>query len=449
MLSVATAMQSLTAQAADRHVPDAETSPASAPQGADEGNLLGDLGGLRPWLTKYGGTFDLKEISEVLGNVTGGSRTGVIYEGLTDATLTLDFRSGDREPGGVLVAHALQIHGRGLTRGDLHNLDTASNIEATATTRLRELWYEQHVDGWLHVRFGQQSADTEFIISSGASNFINGTFGWPALPAADLPSGGPAYPLGTPGIRARVAAFEGLTVLVAAFNGDPAGRGNGDPQRRDASGTAFRTSDGLLAIAEVQYSPAGSSDNPTYKLGAWFNTQPFDDLRRDFAGNSLASPASLGRPLSHSGDFSVYGIIDQPLFRGGDNAPGFDAFLRVMGAPGDRNLIDFYLDGGVTVANPFGREKDTIGLAVAYSRIGSGARRLDSDTARFTGQPYPVRSAEILIEATYLIQVLPWWQLQPDLQYVINPGGGIPDPAQPVRLLGDALVLGLRTTITF
>ena len=38
-------------------------------------------------------------------------------------------------------------------------------------------------------------------------------------------------------------------------------------------------------------------------------------------------------------------------------------------------------------------------------------------------------------------------QLQPDIQYVINPAGGYVNRAG--RLSGDALVLGLRTTITF
>lgn len=54
-----------------------------------------------------------------------------------------------------------------------------------------------------------------------------------------------------------------------------------------------------------------------------------------------------------------------------------------------------------------------------------------------------------MIEATYLHDIAPWWQVQPDLQYVIRPGGGVPDPARPSKKLGDALVVGLRTTITF
>ena len=70
-----------------------------------------------------------------------------------------------------------------------------SNLEATDATRLFELWFEQHLfDDKVAIRFGQLAADAEFIISEGGGYFLNGTWGWPSITAADLPSGGPAYP---------------------------------------------------------------------------------------------------------------------------------------------------------------------------------------------------------------------------------------------------------------
>ena len=56
----------------------------------------------------------------------------------------------------------------------------------------------------LAVKVGQLAADTEFILSEGGGFFLNGTWGWPSITAADLPSGGPAYPLATPGVRVAV-----------------------------------------------------------------------------------------------------------------------------------------------------------------------------------------------------------------------------------------------------
>jgi porin len=60
-----------------------------------------------------------------------------------------------------------------------------------------------------------------------------------------------------------------------------------------------------------------------------------------------------------------------------------------------------------------------------------------------------VRHTETYVETTYQYQLRPWWQLQPDVQYVFNPGGGIVNPNQPNRRVGNELVLGLRTNILF
>ncbi len=410
--------------------------------------LLGDLGGVRPALAEYGVTLGLIETGEVLGNLTGGMRRGAIYEGLSDLSLTFDMRPYFHWRG-VFFAHAYQIHGRGLTANYVANIDTTSGIEATRTTRLFELWYEQRFGDWLRLRIGQQSAGQEFIVSSTARLFVNGTFGWPVLPSVNLPSGGPGYPLGTPAVRLRVDANEELTFFAGLFNGDPAGPGQGDPQLRDASGTAFRINDGAFALFETRYNPGNSSKTGSYRLGAWLHSQRFADQRFDTAGMSLASPASNGTPRPHRRDFSLYAIVDQPLFRETDGDGGLTVFARAMGAPDDRNLIDRYVDGGVTYQGPFGRPGDVVGLGFGYTRIGRAARALDADVAAFGGQPYPVRSREFLVELTYQFQIAPWWQVQPDLQYIFKPGAGAVNPLTPPKRLGDALVLGLRTQITF
>ena len=44
------------------------------------------------------------------------------------------------------------------------------------------------------------------MVSQNASYFVNTMFGWPMLPSADLPGGGPAYPLSALGVRAARAA---------------------------------------------------------------------------------------------------------------------------------------------------------------------------------------------------------------------------------------------------
>jgi len=428
----------------------AET-PAPLPPNADPTKLLlGDVGGLRSELVKSGIIPAVTDIEETLGNVSGGIRQGLIFEGLTDFSLAYDFRPRFHWRGNFFV-RGFQIHGKGLTANNIDNLNTISGIEATATTRLFELWYEQHIGDWLRIRIGQQAAGTEFLITTGAKPFVNSAFGWPTLPAEDLPSGGPAYPLATPALRFRIDASDEWTFLAGVFNGSPAGPGPGNPQQRDASGTNFRLDDGILALYQARYNPDNSPKNGTYRLGVWYNSELFADQAVDTLGVSLASPLSNGMPRQHRGNASIYGVVDQPLFGGGPD--GFAGFARAMGAPGDRNLVAAYLDGGITYKSPsknlFDQTGDTTGVAVAYARIGAAARALAAETAAFTGQPYPLRSSETVVELTYQIQLRPGWLVQPDLQYVINPGGGIPNPLMPPSRIKNALIGGVRTIINF
>jgi porin len=402
---------------------------------------------LRRQLCQSGLKIGLTDTNEILANLSGGVRQGPIYEGVTDLNLSIDLRPtlGQR---GNIFARAYQIRGRGLTANHLDNLNTASGIEASATTRLAELWYEQHFDHW-RLRIGEQTITTEFLSPATARLFVNGAFGWPTLPSLDLPSGGPGFPLGTPAIRLRVDPEEGLTLFLASFNGDPTGGGVGGSQLRDPSGTAFRTNDGAFLIGEVRYNEASSDRNGTYRLGGWWNSGQFRDLRLDTSGTSLASPASNGLPQRHGGDFSFYGIVDRPFGFNEADHTSFAAFARAMGAPGDRNLVDLYLDAGLVYKGPFGRADDQVGLALGYARIGSAARAFDADVARFTGQFHPVGSGEGLLELTYQAQLTGWLQLQPDFQYIFNPGGGIANPNFPTRRVGDEAVVGLRATMSF
>jgi porin len=441
------------------------TGPAAEPQEAaktglwERDKLLGDLGGLRTRLEEAGVTLSLQEQSEVLGNPTGGIRQGAVYEGATLMGLTVDTEKAFGLSGGQFHASAWQIHGRGLTANNIGNLNVVSNVEATRATRLFELWYEQTLfDGLLSVRIGQQAADQEFIISQYAGLFINSSFGWPTLAGVTLPSGGPAYPLATPAVRVKLQPRDDFSVLVGVYNGNPAGPGTGDPQLRDPSGTSFVLDGGVFAIAELQYSRNAGKDAAglpgTYKLGAWYNSNSFADQRLGNDYLSLADPASTGVALLRRNDWSVYAVVDQMVW----HAPGAEAadqgigvFARVMGAPGDRNLISFFADVGVTWKGSIpGRDDDTVGLGVGYARIGSSARRLDTDYIYYgTGGYTPLRRNETVLELTYQAQVTPWLALQPDFQYVFNPGGGVVNPTNPNRRIGDAAIFGLRSTIVF
>ena len=144
-------------------------------------------------------------------------------------------------------------------------------------------------------------------------------------------------------------------------------------------------------------------------------------------------------------------MVDQLLYRPADAKDGgVGVFARVMGAPGDRNLINFYTDFGVTWKGAIpGRSGDTLGLGFGLARISDTAVQLDKDTRAATGGAYPIRRHESVLELTYQALITPWLVVQPTAQYIFNLNGGVPNPQQPTKRLGDAAVFGVRTGVTF
>ena len=421
--------------------------------------LTGNWGGLRSSLENRGITLGADTIDEIQGNPSGGTRRGVVYDGRLELLATVDLDRTLGWTGATAHANAYQIRGRGLAANDLAgNLAVPSNIEASRALRLFDLWIEQALfHQTLSIRAGQIAADDEFFTSQTASTFVNATFGWPAIMSANLPDGDAAYPLATPGVRVKYAPTGTTSALFGLFNGDPAGAGPGDPQQRDASGTAFRIGGSALAIVEGDYAVNQGANATglaaTYKLGAWFHSGSFADQRFDTAGVSLASPLSSGIPALHQHDGGLYLVVDQAvLHQTQPDDRSISVFLRLSGAPSDRNEVSLYADAGINLKGFIAaRANDVLGIAASVAKIGSRAQALDEDSRGFSGLDTPVRDAEAVIELTYRCQVTPWWTVQPDFQFIRHPGGDVPLPGNPAgtRAIPNAAVVGLRSAVVF
>ncbi|KQP18839.1 porin [Methylobacterium sp. Leaf100] len=421
----------------------------------------GDPFGLRAFLKTRGITYSLTYIGEGLGNATGGLRRRAILEGLLDLEIDVDLGPLVGWQGALLHTNLFQIHGAGLSRGTLDNIITVSGIEALPSSRVYELSLEQKLfDDRFSLRFGQLAADTEFAVTQTGTVFVNSTFGWPNNMAVVIPSGGPIYPLAVPGVRAKVVPNANFSLQVGVFDGDPAGPARSgadpDPQRRNRTGTNFRTNDPALVIAEAAYAyniePGSTGEAGTVTLGGWHHFGRFDSLRFDGNRVPLASPDSTGIARRFRGDSGLYGIIDQTIYREPDDPnDGASVFVRVAGGPSDRNLIDLYVDAGIAYKGLVpGRSDDTVGIAFALSRVSRTARAFDTDTILATGAPGPRRSSEAVLEATYQAVLGPGVTVQPDVQYIFRPSGGIANPRDPdAGRIRNAAVFGLRTTIRY
>ncbi|MBR0956861.1 carbohydrate porin [Bradyrhizobium japonicum] len=416
-------------------------------------------------LADKGLNFGAIYIADNIANASGGVKRGTIHFGRLDLSVDADLDKLVGWTGGRFYANALVIYGRGLSRNYVMNLATISEIEALPDQRLYNAYFEQSFfNDRLNIRAGQQAADVEFFDGQTDDLFVNGTFGWPAIKASNLPAGGPAPPIAVPGIRIRAALSDNITAYGAVFNGDPSGPGDIDPQLRDHHGLAFRVNDPRWVIGQVRFNydidVGGRPLAGNFTPGAWKHYGSFDSQRFTAEGQSIADPSGSGIAAKLRGNYGIFAVIEQVLYRPPEvrgnstsaSLPGVTAFGRIAYSPPDRNLIDLYLDGGIGfVGFTPGRPLDRFGVAMAYMRISNTARNLDLDTNVYTGVQGPVRSNETLLEMIYEAHIKPGWLVAPYVQYVFRPSGGIPNPNDPtgVSRIGDAAVFGVTTTIRY
>lgn len=407
---------------------------------------LADPGGVRSALKKRGVFFNLNYIGEVLSNPVGGVRQGTLYDGRFEFAVAADLQKTIGWPGLTFFANVYQIHGQSISADNLGVLMPVSFMEAEPSTRLFELWLEQKLwEGTVSIRFGQLSADSEFLIAEGGQDFLNGSWGWPAIAGLNLPDGGPAYPMAAPAVRVEIVPSDGVSFQTALFTGDPADDcAAGSPQVCNPNGLAFPFSDPLLFVeGAYNYNRGAGELEGTFKLGAWRLYSTFQPESVGSNALPVGLPAVPGVLAKH--DYAAYAILDQMIYRLDSGDRNVAVFGRVIAAPSEGNMTSFYFDGGFTVNGPWPeRPNDFFGIGLAYT----GVSPKTSDYQRATGEPV-IASYEAVLEVTYIAEILPGLSVQPDFQYFWNPGGHVADPDDPAEPVPNAVVLGLHTVIDY
>jgi len=427
--------------------------------GADARSILerdqvtGDWVGARPLLCDKGIEIFGGYTAEVWGNTTGGLKTGAVYTGLLNFGVNLDLDEAVGWKGASMRSTWLWLSGRDAS-GDLAgNFLTISNIAGFNTLRMYELWFQQDVlDDKISIRIGQLSADSEFLISDYSGLFINGTFGWPAFAYMNIPEGGPGYPMGTLGARLALTPADWFTFQSAVFQGNVFAQN----VNRHGFRWSLNAETGYTFLNEAQFRWNQREEETglpgQFKSGVWFQTGQSAD--------ALAESTS-------SGNSGFYLVLDQMLYRepcepstsgltkdgksvaDGKSGKDFKApvkmeksdqglgwFGRVAFTPADRNFIGFYFDTGLSYKGLLPtRDDDTIGIGFGYAQLTNGARSsLQAEGSSPIG-------AEMVLEFTYQAKITRWLIIQPDLQYIINPGG--------TTDLNNALVIGGRASVIF
>ncbi len=392
--------------------------------------LTGDWGGFRDEMLNHG----VAITPTYIGNPSGAAGQGVVSDGLLNVALdlNLDRMSDDSIFDDTLIhSNAMYIYGAGLSSSFVGDFSNTSNIAAYNSVRLQELWFQKQF--WqkrISLRIGNMAVDSEYFTSDSAALFINGTFGAFTFIGSNVPNA-PVYPLASPGVRLSFTPTSNFYVMAGVYGMD-----NGSiPDVNNKNGTRFAldSASGMLIMSEAGYlvnqSPNDRGLQGTYKLGSFVHTANYTSW-----GSQADVANGVGGFQSAGANYGIYGVMDQQIYQHGEE--GISLFVRSGGAPSNTNFVDYYVDGGFNFTGFIpGRYYDVAGIAVARSHVSE-----DYSNSQIS-QGNPPSSAETVIEATYKVQVAPWWSIQPDFQYIINPSG--------VQGSYNATVIGLRTTVAF
>ena len=389
--------------------------------------VTGEWFGARPIIEDRGVSLFGSYTAEVWGNTAGGLRTGSVYTGLLDFGAKVDLEKLVNWRGASLGTSWLWLSGRDASEDLVGNFLTVSNIAGFNTLRMMELWFQQNfLEDKISLRFGNITADSEFLVSDYGGLFINAAFGWPALASMNMPGGGAAYPVGGLGARVELQPTDWMSFRSGVF------LTNLIPQNINRAGFRWdlNAKQAVTWMNEVCFSHGMDEKSgilPGFvKAGMWLQT---------------GAEANALDPSSNLPNTGFYLLADQLLIpeRGEDGSigdEGLGSFAGIGFTPPNRNVVDFYMNAGLTYKGLLpGREADTCGISCGLASLSNGA------DGALRNEGLTPQAAEMVLEATYQCVLAPCFFVQPDIQYIINPGA--------TTAYGNALVVGARFSVQF
>ena len=336
----------------------------------------GDL----PWrLTPY-------SIVDGSRNFDGGVRRDNSLRMLTGITGELDLYGLLGWSGATLFADLQWIAGDDGSE-DVGDLQAYSNIDWFEDRfQLSEMWYEQVFEAQhLRLKLGKIDANSEFAFVDSGGDFLHSSAGFsPTIFAL------PTYPEPAFGGNLFAEDFSGFGLGVGVYDGTGYKTGSRGPS------SLFSSPGDLFGIAEARY----EWEDGRVGIGAWHHHGDFDR----FDGGI------------DQGTEGLYALAEGWLKREDGGDPEVDQGLQAWLLLGTADRAVTPIDGHVGVGLLYtglldGRDEDSTGFGIHSAQLsGDPAAELTADH-------------ETAFEFFHSIQLSPVLRIQPDLQYIVNPGG--------------------------
>lgn len=358
---------------------------------------------------------------ETFTKAHGGMLTGPRsnYRSNLDLVATADTGKLGLWDRGRLFVYGQNLSGTPLSANSVGDVQLFSNLDSTINdterpnfTTIAEYWYEQYLaDDKFRFKIGKQDSNADFGLTDLGGEFINSSFGFPPMiPLSTFPSqalGLSMFLLPTEGVEFAVGVFDG--VLPSGSSGVRWGF--------DSFGH-----NGVMSLYQMTLKPQLGPDGQlptTIRTGLWHHSD-----KTVWTEWSSSPDSRLFRQ-----NYGCYTSVDQMLWKesyAGDDDQGLGAFFQYGYAPGNRNFMQNYFGGGFVYKGLLpNRDQDVFGVAFADVQFSNPYRQVQADNGTEVG------NSETAIETFYKCIVGPNLSLQPDIQYIANPGGQYKDAFLP------------------
>ncbi|MGL4599075.1 MAG: carbohydrate porin [Bacteroidia bacterium] len=341
-------------------------------------------------------SFSAKLTADLSRNFTGGISQGNTYMGLIDLNFGFNTDSAHWWKGGEFLLHLENSNGQQHTGTYIGDFQTFSNIEAPNNSYLYEIWYRQQL-GKFAIKVGKHDLNSEFMVTENGLTYVNSSFGVISSGALGAPLS--IYPRTALTFMLQYQPNDAWNFQAAIYDGDP-GNFDDDPFNIDM---CLSEEGGFLGIAEAHYTfSKGEKTIGTYKIGGYYHSQQYE-VHFDTTGRLV------------TGNWGAYAIFDHKLFSDPRNEDGgLSAFGQVSIAPSEINLSDLYIGFGLNYVGLFRKRPNDV-LGLAYAHMNASKTLVKKSEA-------PILSYESAVELTYQFIFGDHFILQPDAQYIINPG---------------------------
>jgi len=320
-------------------------------------------------------------------NHLGGFKQGSVYMGLMDLGIHFNTEQAGLWKGGEVYIQIQNTHGGNLSGSFIGDLQVASNIENAPYTYLYMAWYKQEI-GKLMLLGGIHDFNSEFSFSDLSGVFLNSSFG--IMPNISLNVPVSIFPKNALGLMLHYSITDKLHFQSAIYDGDP---GTLD----DLSGNTvhrLNKDEGALIIGEMHY----LNDYFMVKTGFYYHTSSFQ---------------SFSDPVKHyKGNEGVYFLADYHLNKE-DSEKGVGVFLQGGVSNAKKNTVPLFIGAGVNYGQLLFKNKLDV-LSLAFGNASLSNFLIDDNV--FSA------SNEAIVELNYLLPITDGIFLQPDVQYIINPG---------------------------